>query len=245
MSAQQTLSVAMIARNEAENLTRSLPAVKFADEIIVVENDSTDETIAVAKSHGAKVISHSWEGYGAQRNYSIEHCRGDWILVLDADEVIPPELAAEIQAAIKTNYNGYFISYRNLVGQQQLRYGGWSPDYHLRLVRREFAHFPPSAIHETMPVPPNVGYLTNTLTHYTYRNIGDWLEKVDRYTDLEAPKRRFSLGRLIFKPPAVFLRSYFGWSGWRGGYLGLVASGIGAWYAFLTEIKRARKQANA
>lgn len=246
MKSPVSLSVAMIASNEEGNLARSLPAVKFADEVIVVENDSTDRTVAVAESLGAKVITHPWEGYARQRNFSISQCRGEWVLILDADEVIPPETAEEIRQAIKRDdIDGYNISYRNFIGTRQLKHGGWTPDWHLRLVRKRLAHFPPTNIHETIQDVERVGYLKNSIVHYTYRDVEDWLKKVDRYTDLEAPKRRFSLLRLLFKPPALFIRSYVGWSGWRNGWLGVVASGIGAWYGLQTELKRFRRRGHA
>ncbi|HSX41756.1 MAG TPA: glycosyltransferase family 2 protein [Candidatus Saccharimonadales bacterium] len=239
MTTKPTLSVAIIASNEEKNLARSLPALNFADEIVVIENDSTDQTVTVAKNHQAKVFSEPWHGYATQRNLSIERTTGDWILILDADEVISPALAAEITAAIQTDqFDGFELPYKNFIAGQALQHGGWSPDYHLRLVRRSFAHIKDKAIHEEIVGVTRVGRLKNPVLHYTYHSLADWVAKANRYTELEAPKKPFSLARLLFKPLASFLRSYIWWSGWRDGTLGLIASGMGAYYVFLTEAKR-------
>lgn len=239
MSDRPTLSAVMIARNEEKNLTRSLPTVKFADEIVVLENQSTDRTAEVAKELGAKVFSHPWEGYAATRNISISHATGDWVLILDADEVVSESLSAEIlQAITDSSVDGYYLPTRNFIGRRAINHGGWYPDYHLRLVRRSMARYEEKAIHESIDGVTRVSYLKNPLIHHTYDSIGQWLEKTNRYTDLEAAKKPFSLGRLLFKPPFLFVRSYIFWSGWRDGYLGLIASSIGAWYGFLTEAKR-------
>lgn len=234
-----SLSVVMIAHNEERNLARSLPALKFADQVVVVENDSTDRTVAIAQKHGAQIFSHPWQGYAEQRNISIGQATGDWVLILDADEVISPALAAEITEAIGAgNYDGFEIPYRHFIAGRTLKHGGWSPDYHVRLVRRSLAHYQEKAIHEEITGLTKIGRLTNPILHYTYNSLADWVSKTNRYTDLEVPKKPFSLARLLFKPTASFLRSYIGWSGWRDGTLGFIASSMGAYYVFLTEAKR-------
>src|SRR5262245_59929344 len=151
------LSVAMIAHNEEKNLARSLPSLQFADELIVVENDSTDQTVAVAKAHGARVISHPWQGYAQQRNLRIAHTSGDWVLIVDDDEVVSPPLAAEIETVIsRDEADGYKIPMRDFIAGGPINHGGWYPDYHLRLVRRSLSHYQEAAIHESIADPERI-----------------------------------------------------------------------------------------
>src|SRR5579871_4899301 len=181
-----TIGVAIIARNEEKNLARLLPSVGFADEIVLVENDSTDKTVALAKAHGVKVFSRDWSGYAAARNYSVSQTTSDWVLILDADEYISNELASEITQAIKNPLiDGYFIAFQHMIGDQTLRHGGWYPDWHLRLIRKTYAFFPEQAIHESITNVPRPGYLKHPIIHFTYQSIAQWVEKANRYTDLE------------------------------------------------------------
>jgi glycosyltransferase involved in cell wall biosynthesis len=242
MSHSPSLSVAIIAHNEEKNLPRLLSSLKFADEIVVVENDSTDQTVELAKNHGAKVFSHHWEGYANQRNFSITHTTSDWVLIVDADEVVSEILATEIRQVItQNNRDGYLLPTRNFIGNRSLNHGGWYPDWHLRLVRRDLAVYHEKAIHENIDGITNVGHLKSPLLHYTYDSIYQWIEKANHYTTLEVAKKPFSLMRLVLKPPATFIRSYIFWSGWRDGILGFIASVMGSWYAFVSETKRWEK----
>jgi glycosyltransferase involved in cell wall biosynthesis len=152
------LSVAIITLNEEANLSRTLASVQFADEIIVVDSGSTDRTIEIAASFKAKLFLEPWQGFAAQKNFAIERCTGTWILSLDADEALTPELQAEIVALLASSpsADAYLLRRRNLFLGRWMRYGGYYPDAHLRLFRRHSANFAPPArftdrpVHETI-----------------------------------------------------------------------------------------------
>ncbi len=233
------LSVTMITLNEAKILKRSLESVGFADEIIVVDACSNDETPHIASSLGAKVIRHAWAGFGQQKNLAITHATGDWILSLDADEVVTPALRQEIAAALSQDKaDGFYIPRLAFIGSLKVRHGGWYPDYQLRLVKREWAKFEDKSIHERMVEPPRVSYLQTPMEHYSYQSVSHWVQKMDHYTSLEAEKEPFALSRLLLKPPVIFLRSYIWQSGWRDGTIGFVVAALNAYYKFVVEIKR-------
>lgn len=233
-----TLSVAIIAANSRPNFERLFPSIAFADQIVVVVSNSTDDTAEFARRQGATVKESEWLGFAKLRNLSLEMSVGDWVLVVDHDEVVSDELAAEIRLAITSaELEAYELPFRNHVGNKVLRHGGWAPDYHLRLFKRGSGRFV-GEIHEKLTGPKKIGRLANPIDHYPYASIADWLEKVNRYTTVEAAEKPFSVDRLLLKPAATFLRSYVLWSGYRDGMLGFVASSIGAWYKFVVEIKR-------
>ena len=151
-SMPKTLSVALITRNEAANLPRTLASVRWANEIVVVDSGSTDATLAIARDAGARVFEESWKGFAAQKNSAIAHSTGDWILSLDADEEVSPELAQEIQALLggEPAFSAYRIPRLNHFLGRPLRHGGYWPDPKLRLFRRGTAQFADRPVHETM-----------------------------------------------------------------------------------------------
>jgi len=189
-----TLSVAIITLNEEKNIARTLSSVQFAEEIIVVDSGSTDRTIEIARSLSARVISEPWRGFAAQKNFAIEQCQGTWVLSLDADEELTPELQTEIQALIRDTppADAYMLRRRNLFLNRWIRFGGYYPDPKLRLFRRHAANFAPPArfterpVHETVTVDGNIETLRNDLVHHAYPTIESYIEHMDRYSTLGA-----------------------------------------------------------
>jgi glycosyltransferase involved in cell wall biosynthesis len=189
-----TLSVAIITLNEEANLTRTLASVQFADEVIVLDSGSTDRTIEIAQSFNATVISQPWQGFAAQKNSVIEKCTGTWVLSLDADEELTPELQTEIRALLrgKPGADAYLLRRRNLFLNRWIRHGGYYPDPKLRLFRRHAANFAPPArftdrpVHETITFDGALETLNADLIHHAYPTIESYIEHMDRYSTLGA-----------------------------------------------------------
>jgi glycosyltransferase involved in cell wall biosynthesis len=189
-----TLSVAIITLNEEANLARTLASVQFAEEIIVLDSGSTDRTIEIAQSFNATVISQPWRGFAAQKNSVIEKCTGTWVLSLDADEELTPELQTEIRALLrgKPSAAAYLIRRRNLFLNRWIRHGGYYPDPKLRLFRRHAANFGPPArftdrpVHETIAFDGALETLNADLIHHAYPTIESYIEHMDRYSTLGA-----------------------------------------------------------
>jgi len=234
-----TLSVAVIAYNVAADLDRSLASVAFADEIIVVDQGSTDDTVKIAKSHSATVVHQEWLGFGKQKNVAIAHCTKDWVLSLDSDEVVSVAGRSQIERALAgAQVDGFYLPRLSFIGKHPVHHSGWYPDYQLRLVRREQACFEEKEVHERMVAPASVAYLSEPLLHYTYASFSQWLSKINRYTDSEVAEKPFSLVRLLFKPPLVAFRCYFLWSGWRDGMIGWAVAASNYTTQLWLELKR-------
>ncbi len=188
------LSVAIVTLNEERNLARTLASLSFANEIIVVDSGSTDRTVEIAQSFGAKVTVRPWPGFAAQKNFAIQQCSGDWILSLDADEELSPGLAQELSVLLPTNppLDAYFIKRRNLFLGRWIRHGGYYPDPKLRLFRRSAANFTLSPrfqdrpVHETIVFDGESATLDCDLIHHAYPTLEDYLEHMDRYSTLGA-----------------------------------------------------------
>jgi glycosyltransferase involved in cell wall biosynthesis len=238
-----TLSVVMITYNEAENLNRSLSAITWADEIIVVDRHSEDSTVAIAQSFGAKVFSHEWLGFGAQKNLAISHATSDWVLSLDADEVISPQSALVIQQVLtQAKYDAFYLPRRSFFLGKWIMHGDWYPDWQLRLFKRGVTQFKDSEIHERVEETKSTSYLKQAvIDHYSYKDLTDYVTRLNKYTDLEAKTRvtsqLFNTLMLLFKPLYRFLKQYI----WQGGFLdgsaGLWLALLSSWYVFIVHLK--------
>jgi len=227
------LSVAIIANNEEANLARTLAAVKFADEVIVLDSGSTDGTIMLAEKLGAKVFSQEWLGYAAQKNAAIAKCSGDWVLSIDADEEVSPELRQEIQATLDApKFDAYFLPRRNLIFGRWIKHGGYWPDAKLRLFRRGTAQFEDRAVHEDIKFSGTTGRLRGWLIHRPYPTLSAYIEHMNRYSSLGAEmateKGRVSHSLAAFfwnvfaNPAATFFYNYFLRLGFLDGREGLL-----------------------
>ena len=234
------LSVTIITKNEAADIEAALASVAWADEIVVVDSHSTDDTAAVARRHTDRVVVRDWPGYGAQKNYAASIAAYDWILSLDADERATPELATEIRARLNGAPREAAFRIPRVTWHlgRWIRTTDWYPDYQLRLYDRRAAEWTGALVHEAVGVRGAVGQLRAELQHYAYRDIADHLETIDRYTTLAAHQmhdagRRAGIGGLIVHPPLAFLRNYVARGGCRDGAAGLIISSMNAYYVFL------------
>ncbi|HEX4576990.1 MAG TPA: glycosyltransferase family 2 protein [Edaphobacter sp.] len=194
--ARSTLSVAIITLNEGENLARTLASVRFADEIVVVDSGSTDRTVEIARSFGAKVFSEAWKGFALQKNSAIDKCVSTWVLSLDADEELTDELQTEIRTMLEADeqitpqVDGYRLRLRHMFLGRWMRYGGYYPDLKLRLFRRVtssgIAHFTDRPVHESVTVTGRVETMKNDFLHHGYPNLEIYLEHMNRYSMLGA-----------------------------------------------------------
>lgn len=180
------LSVIIIARDEAADIGATLASVAFADEVVVLDSGSTDDTVAIARAHGARVEhATDWQGFGVQKNRALALACGDYVLSIDADETVSLALAAEIQAVLAQpqGHVAWRLPRASSYCGKVLRHGGWWPDHVLRLFRREGARFSDDRVHERLIPPPGpLGTLQHALGHRTYASLEEVLDKIDRYS---------------------------------------------------------------
>jgi glycosyltransferase involved in cell wall biosynthesis len=226
MLRRMSVSVCIITLNEERNLGRTLKSVRgFADEIIVVDSGSTDATASIAQSFGARVFVEPWKGFARQKNSSLEKASGDWILSLDADEEVSPELGASIRSLMKAagppQFEGYTVNRRNLYFGRWIKRAGYYPDPKLRLVKRGAAEFELRDVHEDMKMAAPLGHLSGDLIHHAYPTLESFIEHANRYSSLGAGmvvrerKVGFSFINIVIRPMVRFLWSYI----FRGGFL--------------------------
>jgi glycosyltransferase involved in cell wall biosynthesis len=230
-----TLSVVLITQNEERNLPRTLESVMplvrdGKGEIIVVDSGSTDRTIDIAQSYGAKVFVEAWKGFAAQKNSAMHKASMDWVLQLDADEALEPELAAEIELALKSGstMNGFWIPRKNFFLGRWIKHGGFYPDPKLRLVRRGAGQFEEYGAHPTIKVDGPTGRLSHALLHDAYPTLRGYIDHMNSYSSMGAEvaaakgHRRFSFADIVIRPVLTFIYNYFFRLGFLDGREGLL-----------------------
>jgi len=243
------VSVTIITKNEAPDIAKALTSVAWADERIVVDAMSSDETAAIARQHADRVIVREWPGYVAQKNYAASVASHDWILSLDADERVSPALGDEIRATLAAApaASGFRMPRVTFHLGRWIRTTDWYPDYQLRLYDRRAAEWTGRYVHEGVSVRGAVASLRGELQHFAYRDVADHLETIDRYTTYAARQmheagQRAGLLRLAGHPPAAFVRNYLLRGGIRDGVPGFIISAMNAYYVFLKFAKLAELQ---
>ena len=246
------VSVIVITRDEARNIGGALESVRWADDIVVVDSGSTDDTVAVARRHTDRVVTHEWPGYGAQKNYAAGLAAHDWVLSLDADERVTPALAQEIRGvlAARPANQGYRIPRVTRYLGRWIRSTDWYPDRQLRLYDRRAGRWNDRRVHESVVVDGAVGRLGAEIEHRPYRDIADHLRTIDRYSTLAADQmraegRRVRWMELVARPPLAFLRNYVARLGFRDRAPGLIVSILNSYYVFLKHAKRWEQQRQA
>jgi glycosyltransferase involved in cell wall biosynthesis len=234
------LSVTVITRNEARNIAAALTSVAWADELIVVDAESTDDTVAIARTFTDRVVVRSWPGYIDQKNHAAALASHDWILSLDADERVTPTLASDIQTALKDAPASAAFRMPRVAWHlgRWMRTTDWYPDIKPRLYDRQKARWTGQYVHETLTVDGAIANLRGELQHFPYQDIADHLETINRYTTAAARQmhesgERAGLAQCVAHPPLAFLRNYVARGGFRDGVPGFVVSSMNAYYVFL------------
>ena len=234
------LSVTIICRNEADHIRGALESVAWADEIVVVDSESTDDTLTIARQFTDRVSVRRWPGYVDQKNHAASLASHDWILSLDADERVTPALAASIRATLAGSpaCAVYRIARVSWHLGRWIRTTDWYPDYQHRLYDRRAARWTGSYVHEGLETKAPVGALDGELHHFPYRDIADHAETIDRYTtgaarQMHESGRQAGLFACLVHPPLAFLRNYLLKRGFLDGGPGLIVSAMNAYYVLL------------
>ncbi|MBP6020232.1 MAG: glycosyltransferase family 2 protein [Burkholderiaceae bacterium] len=229
------LSVIIISKNEAAHIADCIASVSFADEIIVVDSGSTDGTRDIAAALGAKVtLTPDWPGFGPQKNRALDLAQGTWVLSIDADERVTPELAAEIQQELtQPRAAAYKVSRLSNFAGRWIRHSGWWPDHVLRLFRRDSARFKDVAVHESVQTSSAVAILNGHFLHYPYADLESFIAKINHYSTeaaqmMYAKGRRTSLMGAIAHSVWTFVRIYLIRRGFLDGKQGFILAAMGA-----------------
>lgn len=252
-----TLSVVIVAQDEERTIGKVIEAVKsIADEIVLVDSGSSDRTLEIAKSLGADCRHQDWLGYAAQKNFALDLAKHDWVLSLDADEIVTPELVAEIKQVMNgldaTAYDGYKLPRILYIGDVPVRHGGFYPDAQLRLIQKGKGRFNDRLVHEAIKVSGPVKMLENSMLHYAYKDVAEFSAAMEKYARLSAKEfaRRKKFGwkchplNEIIHPLWTFNYRYFARGGLLDGPLGLELAKIYADYVrkkirYLRELQNA------
>lgn len=239
------LSVAMITLNEERILEKTLQSVKeIADEIIIVDSGSTDQTENIAKKYGAKFFVEKWKGYGPQRNSAIDKCSNEWILNIDADEEISPALQKRIESIKKSGDTNkvYSINFTSVCFGKKIRYGGWSNTYRIRLFRKKSGRFNDNLVHEEFITNEKISYIKEDIYHHSYISLQEYFTKFNRYTTEGAIEyykkgKKSNIFQIAFNPIFKFLRMYLFRLGFLDGKEGFLLACTSSMYTMVKYYK--------
>ena len=240
------ISVAIICFNEEKKIERCLQSVSWADEIVILDSHSTDQTVAICKKFTDKVLVHDFDGHIQQKNRVLEHCENDWVFSIDADEVVTDKLKTEIQALKKelelTDISGFFVNRKIKYLGKWIKHSNWYPDYKLRLFRKSKAKWGGVNPHDQIILDGKDSRLSSELEHYSYDSVSDHLRTVDNFTSIISKEyykkgKRASIINLTLRPIYGFTKSYFIKRGFLEGKRGLIIAIIDSYYVFLKFVK--------
>jgi glycosyltransferase involved in cell wall biosynthesis len=188
---REKISAIIIANNEEKNIRECLESVNWCDEIILVDSESTDRTVEIAKEFTDKIFIKKWEGFAVQKRFSLEKASNEWVISVDADERVSPQLKNEIEKILDSNaqFDGFKIPRENYFLNKKIKYCGWGNDFQLRLFKKSKAKVTDRKVHEGFIVDGNVGKLDNALIHYTHQKISETINKINHYSTLEAEEK--------------------------------------------------------
>lgn len=250
------ISAVLITLDEEDRLPDALASLAGAvDEVVVVDSHSRDGTVAIAQAAGARVVQNRFEDFGRQKNFALAQAAHEWVLNLDADERLSPELRQAIvglkEKGVAPGIGAFAIQRQTRYLGRWIRHSGWTPDRKVRLFRKNAASWQ-GRVHERLNVGGAVASLPGAILHFTYRDIGDHLRRIDRYSTLQAGQiaaqgQRALLARALLLPPLTFVRHYFVKLGFLDGFPGLVIALLSSWATALKhlkarEAKRARNE---
>jgi glycosyltransferase involved in cell wall biosynthesis len=232
------IAAIVLTRNEGHNIGACLDSLDWADERVVFDQFSTDDTVAIARTRGATVQQHPFENFAAQRNAALAQSTRGWVFFVDADERATPELGDEIRRAVYAPRVGWWVPRHNYIFGKCIRHGGWYPDYQMRLLRRGRAHYDPARpVHEVGVLDGEAGYLQCALTHYNYSTLGQFFRKQGQYAEYDARMQVEKGDRTRFRsylgqPTREFWRRFISLQGYRDGAHGLLLAVLMARYAW-------------
>jgi len=233
------VSVVIITYNEKDNIKDALESAAWADEIVVLDSFSTDDTPQICRRYTDRVYQEQWRGFALQKQRAVEQASNDWVFVLDADERFTDPLKAEIKTLMDRGpeFAGYRVPRKNHFMGRHIRYGGWYPDYSVRLFDRTRGRFGARAVHESVELDGPAGVLKNPMQHFTYKGVSDYIERMGRYSTLAALEmhsegRRTNVLDLTLRPLFTFFKMYVVKQGMRDGYHGLLLAGLYACYTY-------------
>lgn len=236
------LTAVILAKNEEKNLPSCLKSIFWVDEIVLIDDYSTDKTIEIAKKSEVEVFQRKLDDFSSQRNFALEKVKSPWVLFIDPDEEVTPELAQEIKQAVKSSeFSGFRFPRKNIIFGKWIKHSGWYPDFQLHLFKKEKGKYV-GRVHEQVEIKGKVGELKNFLIHHNYQSISQYLEKLSRYSSLEAENQidlghKFSWKDLIKKPLGEFLRRFFAEEGYKDGVHGLALSLLQAFSELVVYLK--------
>ena len=244
MDTKVLISVVVLTKNEESRIASCLDSVRWADEIIVVDDCSSDKTLEVVGKYTDKVFVRKMDIEGVHRNWAYARAKNKWVLSLDADEVVTPELKNEIMQVLPVNceYNGFTIPRRNYIGNYWVKHGGWYPSPQLKLFRKDKFRYEEVQVHPRAFMDGSCGHLKSDIIHYSYRDFEDFLGKLNRQTSWEArkwfdQKKPMKLGRFLWRTYDRFMRSYFGRGGYKDGFIGFTIAFFAGLYQFISFLK--------
>jgi glycosyltransferase involved in cell wall biosynthesis len=246
VSGPSTVACVVITKNEEANIQDCLKSAQWTNELLVVDAESRDRTVELARACGAKVSVRPWPGFGLQKNFGMAQASSDWILILDADERVTEELRREITDRLKGWTSGAPVAYR--IPRRNFFYGAWVqrggvyPDYQVRLFRRGMARYNDVAVHENLLVDGDIGTLAGHIEHFTERRIQDHFKKFGLYTTLAAQEKAKTVQTvrwtdLVFRPLVVWVKTYGLKQGCRDGVRGLIVCVFASMYTFVKYAK--------
>jgi glycosyltransferase involved in cell wall biosynthesis len=238
------ISVTIITRNEEERIQDCLESVAWARDIVIVDAESTDRTVEIAQKFTARVFVRPWAGFAAQKNFALAQTTQPWVLSLDADERVTPQLRQQIEDILAADgpLDGYYLPRKNLFQGRWIRHGTWYPDYQLRLFRRSLGTFRSVSVHESVQVKGRLEYLQAPLLHFSYQGIEDFVRRSNLYSTLAAQDlvrrgKRISWLQLCLAPLGRFCSMYFLHRGFLDGSDGLLLAVLYSYYVFLRSAK--------
>lgn len=242
--AKLPLSVVVITKNEQDNIADCLKSVAgWADEIIVVDDESSDRTVEIARQFTDKILQHRMDNEGTHRNWAYARARNEWVLSLDADEMVSPPLREEIAQALNSNqFHAFCIPLRNYIGSYWVRHSGWYPAGKLRLFMKSRFKYEEVPVHPKVFLDGRTGHLRKDIIHKGYPDFEHFLASLNRQTTLEAQKwlqtgRRMSFGRVLWRTLDRFPRVYFGKRGYKDGFIGFMVAFFASLYQVMSYAK--------
>lgn len=244
MTAPLPITACIITLNEEANIEACLDSVRWCDEILVVDSFSTDRTCERARAKGARVLQRRWNGINEQRQYTLGEVRTDWVIAVDADERVTPALRDEVRALLTRGPDrpGYLVPRHTFYLGRWIDHGGWYPDLKLRVLRKNGGRYAGTDPHDHFVTEGEPGRLVGELEHYTYRDFAHQLRTVNSFSEAAAAEwhrqgHRWSLARLLLRPPFKFLECWLWKRGFLDGLPGFVIAATTAFYMFVKYVK--------